>query len=78
MPNPEITNEAFDEKVRELAKRHGIEYVLGIPGVWELVAEDLNNDAIKALEDEAEPDDPGHDAGMGQGGAGYNDAMFGA
>ena len=46
-----ISNEMFDEKVRELAEREGVSGLLLIPGVWELVAEDLNNDALAELEE---------------------------
>jgi len=48
----------FDAKVREIAIRDGVESLLAIPGVWEMVSEDLNNDAIRELESEASD---GHD-----------------
>jgi hypothetical protein len=44
----------FERKVRELANRDGVESLLSIPGVWELVSESLNNDAIRELESEAD------------------------
>lgn len=46
MPREEITDEEFDGAVREIAASDGVEAILAIPGVWEIVAEHYNNDAI--------------------------------
>ena len=46
MPKPKITTEEFDEAVRKIAAKDGVESILTIPGVWEVVAEHYNNDAI--------------------------------
>lgn len=52
MKNPEsITAEEFDDAVRTVAQRLGVSYLLAIPGVWELVQEDLNDAAMKLLEE---------------------------
>jgi hypothetical protein len=48
----EIRAHAFDVAIRTLAHANGVDYLLSIPGVWELVAEDLNNDALAALGDD--------------------------
>lgn len=45
----EIPQEDFDKEVIRQAEKHGVGFVLGIPGVWELVSEDLNNDVLGAL-----------------------------
>ena len=44
-----VTTEMFDRAVREIAA--GLD-VLDIPGVWEIVAEELNNDALDLLASE--------------------------
>lgn len=41
-----VTTEGLDAAVREIAEEDGIEKVLAIPGVWEIVSEHYNNDAI--------------------------------
>ena len=46
------TDEMFDNKLRRIAARLGAEYLLGIPGVYELVREDLNNEVLTKLEEE--------------------------
>ena len=43
-----ITDEMFDEKIRELADKHGWE----VPGVFEIVREFYNNAALDELEQE--------------------------
>ncbi len=48
----DITQEDLDRAIRELAKEQGIEWALSLPGVWEIVAEDLNNDAIDRCAEE--------------------------
>ncbi len=45
-----ITQEELDDAIRSLAHEDGVELLLAIPGVWELVAEDLNNAAIREIE----------------------------
>lgn len=45
----DIPQEVFDKEVVRLAEEYGIGFVLGIPGVWEIVAEDLNNDVLNNL-----------------------------
>lgn len=44
-----VTTEMFEEKLRELCSRTDL---LGIPGVYELVAEHLNNAVLDALAEE--------------------------
>jgi hypothetical protein len=48
----ECTNEEFDEAVRDLAEEDGVQAVLLIPGVWELVSEYYNNEALDKIEDD--------------------------
>jgi len=45
-------DEMFDEAVREIAREEGVDILLSIPGVWELVSEHFNNDAISHIEDQ--------------------------
>jgi hypothetical protein len=57
-----ITCEEFDEGVRMVAARMGTELVLDIPGVFECVSEELNNEVLDLLrpdtgDDEDEEDD---------------------
>ena len=54
MNNPE----AFDEAVCDLAHEAGAKYLLfAIPGVWELVSEHFNNEALDRLSREGEQED---------------------
>lgn len=46
-----VTDEMFDDAVRTLAKDDGVDVLLGIPGVWECIAEFYNNDALSLLEE---------------------------
>lgn len=46
-----VTTEMFDQKLRELAQDFDL---LTIPGVYELVAEDFNNEVLAALEQDRE------------------------
>ena len=46
MDYSKITNEEFDEAVRQIARRMGVDAILDIPGVWECVSEELNNAAL--------------------------------
>jgi hypothetical protein len=43
----DITTEEFDQAVRSLAEKDGVTVLLSIDGVWELVSEFYNNDAIR-------------------------------
>ena len=45
----EIGHEEFVAAVFELADQDGVDAVLSIPGVWEVVAEYYNNDAIDLI-----------------------------
>jgi len=47
-----IREEEYQTVVRQLAHEDGIEVVLSIPGVWELVAEFYNNAAIELWQKE--------------------------
>ena len=54
-----MTQDEFDETVRELAREDGVGSLLSIPGVWEHVSEFYNNAALERWEQEhpeAEPD----------------------
>ena len=54
-PNPaSIPPSAFVEEIVRLARRAGVSVLLNIPGVYELVAEEFNNDAIHNLVDDGE------------------------
>ena len=57
MDSADITTEAFDQAVGELAQKDGVSVLLSIPGVWELVAEFYNNDAIDLCLEGANDDD---------------------
>jgi hypothetical protein len=46
--------ERFDRHVRDIAHEVGVEHLLSLPGVWEIVSEAFNNDALKMLEAEEE------------------------
>jgi len=49
-----VTNEIFDRKLAEIVDEMGIQAVLSIPGVYEVLAEHLNNTVLEELEDERE------------------------
>lgn len=54
--------EKFDDAVRELARQDGVEVLLSIPGIWEIVSEYYNNDAMDLVkEDEDEEDETDSD-----------------
>ncbi len=53
----EIDQEAFDNAVRACAHEDGVENILGLPGIWEIISEHYNNDAIKRVESEQEDED---------------------
>jgi len=50
----QVTQERFDDTIRDIARSDGVDSLLAIPGVWELVAEALNNAAIDKIEAEIE------------------------
>jgi hypothetical protein len=47
-----ITTELFDKKLAELLDKMSGYELLAIPGLYEVVSEHLNNDVLKALEEE--------------------------
>ena len=49
-----ITSEMFQEAVHAQAADAGLEFVLGLPGVWEIISEEFNNSALEHCADEAE------------------------
>jgi len=49
-----VSSEEFDAEVRAIAEEEGVEFLLSLPGVWEIVAEELNNDAIQNIRDRRE------------------------
>ena len=54
---PEIDPEAFNTAVWALAEEDGVENILGLPGVWEIVSEHYNNNAIRRVESEQEDEE---------------------
>ena len=44
--------ERFDDAVRELAEEDGVDSVLALPGVWEIVSEHYNNAALDRMKEE--------------------------
>ena len=57
----EIDQEAFDAAVRALAQEDGVANILGLPGIWEIVSEHYNNDAISRVEAEADDEEDDDD-----------------
>ena len=53
----EIDTETFDNAVREIAMEAGVSAILAIPGVWELVSEEWNNEALARVAQDDDPDD---------------------
>ena len=49
-----VTDEMFDGKLDSLADALGIERLMKIPGVYERVKEELNNNVLEALAEEYE------------------------
>lgn len=45
----DIPSDVFADKIRELAAARGVDWLLTVPGVYELVAEELHNAAIDAF-----------------------------
>lgn len=52
MADPRITQEKFDEKLWELERQMHSSERESLPGYYEIISEHLNNDVIKALEDD--------------------------
>ncbi len=52
-----MTKDEFDGRLFSIADALGTDYLLTIPGVYELVAEELNNDILDAWAAEQEPED---------------------
>jgi hypothetical protein len=48
-----ITNEQFDAKLIEILNGMTAAQILAIPGVYEVVSEELNNEVIEAIEADA-------------------------
>lgn len=42
-----VTFDEFNANVRRLAAQDGIDNLINIPGVWEIVSEHYNNDALE-------------------------------
>lgn len=51
-----VTREAFDAKLAEFVDKMSTAELLSIPGMYEILCEELNNDVLTALEDEREHD----------------------
>ena len=52
-----ITQEEFDEKLEEIIGRMTTDQLMAIPGFYEVVSEELNNEVLEALRPE-EDDEP--------------------
>lgn len=50
-----MTNEEFDNILDTLAHQHGVSWLLALPGVYEIVAEELNNDILDYWADNRMP-----------------------
>jgi len=50
-----VTDEMFDNKLEEILARHTGDALLYIPGLYELVREEFNNDVLRELESERKP-----------------------
>jgi len=53
-----VTDEMFDEMMETIAHERGTEYLLSLPGVHEIVSEDLNNQILDRLRAEKGPPEP--------------------
>lgn len=51
-----VTEEMFDSKFREIVGGMSTDQLLAVPGVYEALKEDLNNQVLEELEDENPPD----------------------
>lgn len=49
MTQKNITNEQFDAKLAEILNRHPASALLTVPGVYEAVAEEYNNQVLEEL-----------------------------
>ena len=52
-----VTNEMFDNKLEEMLRDTNAIDLLSMPGVYEILAEEWNNDILSALESEREQTD---------------------
>ena len=50
-----MTNEQFDAKLEELVSRMTAAELMALPGFYEIVSEELNNEVLDALDAEWEP-----------------------
>lgn len=48
-----ITDEQFDTKLMEILGRMTAAQLMGIPGIYEIVAEEFNNQVIEEIENDA-------------------------
>lgn len=56
----DVTTEAFDAALIEIANELGAEHlIVSIPGVYEIVAEHLNNDVLKRLQEKRDAEEDG-------------------
>lgn len=53
----DITDEQFDALLRELVNQNPASYLLGIPWVYEIVAEEYNNEVLALWEQRQEDSD---------------------
>jgi hypothetical protein len=47
-----VTQEEFDEKLEEILGRMNVGQLMAIPGFYEIVREELNNEVLEALRPE--------------------------
>lgn len=47
-----VSHEQFDAKLEELVGEMSVAQLMALPGFYELVSEELNNEVLKALEEE--------------------------
>lgn len=52
--NHDMTDEEFNRILDELCAQHGTDWLLSVPGVYEVVAEELNNAVLSVWSEEAE------------------------
>lgn len=52
-----VTDEIFDRKLEELVGQMTAEDILAMPGVYEIVSEELNNEVLSALEAERDEEE---------------------
>ena len=52
-----ITSEMFQAKLAEIIDQHPASQLLGIPGIFEILAEDFNNDVLDALTEDRTDDE---------------------